>query len=216
MAGNVNTAPRALWRNVTRFKALKVEQRRTKTDANDLGDYPGLVNVTLKCVPGQTADPLQIVDTNDNVLFRVTTSGASIANGDSPAFGFGSMRCAHAKYDFALDGGAVSTITLATNAPIPANAIVMGGIINPTTAPVGATATLAFGTLAGSSATSLKAATAIASYTIDALMATVPVFTAATSFKMSAAGAITMTIATAALTAGVIEIFVFYVLANAA
>lgn len=127
--------------------------------------------------------------------------------------GNGFPRMSRAIYDFSVDGGAIGLITPAKNATIPDNAIIIGGIINPTTAPIGAGATIAFGTAAGSSASALKAATAIATYTLDSILPTVPVWTAASSFKMTAAGKITMTVATAALTAGVIEITLFYVLA---
>lgn len=135
----------------------------------------------------------------------------------SSAFGLGVPRIARAKYDFAVDGGAISTITLATNALIPANAIVFGGIINPTTALTsGGSATIGIGTTAGSSATSIKGQTAVATYSLDALIATVPVFTAASAFKMSAAGQITITIAAATLLTGVMEVSVVYFVAAAA
>jgi hypothetical protein len=119
---------------------------------------------------------------------------------------------AYAAYSFAADGGAISTITPSINSTIPANAIIVGVILNPTTALTsGGSATIAVGTSAGSSTTALKGATAVASYTLDAVMAGVPVFTAASAVKLSAAGSITITVATAALTAGVMEVFVFYV-----
>lgn len=123
---------------------------------------------------------------------------------------------AYARYDFSVDGGAVGEIIPATNTIIPANAIITGCVINSTTAVTsGGAATVGIGTHAGSSATSLLAQTGKASFTLDALIAGVPVpQTAATWVKMSAAGAINVTPAVAALTAGVIEIFVDYVLAK--
>lgn len=128
-----------------------------------------------------------------------------------------SMRVAYAMYNFAADGGAIATITPAVNSNIPANAVIVGAVINPTTAVTSlGSATVSIGTSAGSSTTSIVGATAKASLSLDALVAATPVFTAATSFKMTAAGSITFTVAVAALTAGVIEVFVFYVVpANA-
>lgn len=194
----------------SRFRgSLAVTLRGSGSGGNDplkVGDGAD-VGISIDMPTGQTANALQISKPQGTVIFAIGPDG-----GPAPAAGLGIMAVAHAIFNFAVDGGAISAITLASNALIPANAIVLGGIINPTTAPVGATATIAFGTSAGSSATSLKAATAIATYSIDALLATVPVFTAATAFKMSAAGYITMTVAVAPLTAGVIEIFVYYVL----
>lgn len=120
------------------------------------------------------------------------------------------IRLARATYDFSVDGGAVSTITPATNSVIPDKSIILGGIIDITTAfTSGGSATISCGTSAGSSATALKAATAVASWT--GLLAVVPVFTAATMVKMTAAGSITLTVAVAALTAGKAEVKLLYI-----
>lgn len=121
---------------------------------------------------------------------------------------------AKAVYNFAVDGGAVGAIIPALSDTIPAYAIVIGATINVPTAFVGATATISVGTHAGSSAASILAATAVASWTVDVILdylAGTGPFGAA-SFKMTAAGQINLTIAVAALTAGVAEIFVYYVL----
>jgi len=118
-----------------------------------------------------------------------------------------------ATYNFAVDGGAIGTITPAAQGTIPKNAIIVGGVINVITALVGSGATIALGTTAGSSATSLKAATAITSYT--GLVALVPVWTAASAFKMTAAGLLQLTVATAALTAGKFDIILDYLVGTA-
>ena len=121
---------------------------------------------------------------------------------------------AYAKYSFAVDGGAVSTITPVGTALIPDNAVLVGATINSTTAVTsGGSATVAIGTSAGSSTTSILGATGKASFTLDALLNGVPVF--ATPVKMTAAGSVTFTIGTAALTAGVIEVFIYYVIPQA-
>jgi hypothetical protein len=127
--------------------------------------------------------------------------------------GHGALQVAHALYDFSVDGGAISTIVPALTAQIPDNAIIVGGVVNPTTAPTGtAGATVAVGVTAGGTSTELLAATVIASLTLDALLAVVP--TLAAPVKQTASGNIEVTIAVHALTGGVIEIFVFYVTAN--
>jgi hypothetical protein len=124
--------------------------------------------------------------------------------------GTGALQVAHATYNFAVDGGgAPGLITPAANATIPINAIIIGGTINSTTAGAGASATVSVGTSAGSSATSLLAATAIGSFSTNAKLNSAA--TLAAPVKMSAAGSITITSAVAALTAGVFEIFVYYV-----
>ena len=131
----------------------------------------------------------------------------------SSDIGLGLLRVARAKYDFATDGGTVGTITPTLNVTIPNDAVIVGGTINSTTAAAGATATIAVGTSAGSSTTSLLAATAVGSFTTDAVLNSVATFAA--PVKMTASGSITVTIATADLTAGVIEITVLYFVAAA-
>jgi len=124
------------------------------------------------------------------------------------------IRYAKARYDNSVHGGAISTITLSDpygrNA-LPQGAIILGGTIDVITQLAGASATIAVGTTAGSSTTSIKGATAVASWTVGQL-AVVPVFTAATYVKLTAAGSITCTIATTALTAGVFEVHLEYFL----
>jgi len=113
----------------------------------------------------------------------------------------------HSIRSFAVDGGAVGSITPANTALIPKNTIIMGGIINVTTAVTSAgSATVAIGTTAGSSDHSIIAATAKATLSLAAILA---VDCTATPFKMSAAGSIAFKVATADLTAGVVEVFVF-------
>lgn len=145
-----------------------------------------------------------------------TDSGQS----NSPGTGYVSsdgLRMARARYDFAVDGGgAPGLITLAVSDIIPDNAVICGGFCNSiTAASTGSSPTIAIGTSAGSAANSLKAATASSTFSTDAIVALVPVWTAATAIKMTAAGTITITTATAALTAGVFDIVVFYYVATA-
>ena len=126
----------------------------------------------------------------------------------------GGIRVARAKYDFDVDAGAISTITPATNETIPDNAIIIGGTINSTTAVTSAgAATISVGTSAGSGTASLIGLTAVASYSIDATLNSVATFAA--PVKMTAAGSITLTVAVADLTAGVIEVNVMYFVALA-
>ena len=120
------------------------------------------------------------------------------------------VRVAHALYDFAVDGGA--SCTPANSDTIPANAVVFGGAIHSTVALAAAgAATLAVGTAAGSSGTSILTATGKATLGLDAVVAPT---CAATPFKMSAAGKINVTVATGPLTAGQVEIWVLYQLAT--
>jgi predicted RecA/RadA family phage recombinase len=120
------------------------------------------------------------------------------------------VRVAHALYDFTVDGGA--SCTPANSDTIPANAAVFGGVINSTVALAAAgAATFAVGTTAGSAGNSILTATGKATLGLDAVIAPSCV---ATPFKMSAAGKISVAIATGPLTAGQVEIWVLYFLAT--
>jgi hypothetical protein len=133
------------------------------------------------------------------------------------AVGLGTVRVAHMKYDFAVDGGVAGEIIPSGSPTLPSKAIIIGGIANVTTAllAAGGAANVSIGTHAGSAADSLKAATAKATYALNALLALTPVFTAASSFKMSASGQMSITVDTNNLTAGVMEVFVVYLVATA-
>jgi len=126
---------------------------------------------------------------------------------------YGSLQVAKASYNFAVDGGAVSTITPRLTTSLPAKAVIVGGTINSTTAFLSAgSATLSVGTSAGSSTTAILGTTAKATLSVNALINAVPTFAA--PVKLTAAGNITVTIATAAATAGVVEVTLFYFVGN--
>lgn len=122
------------------------------------------------------------------------------------------LRIAHFIYNFGADGGAVGAIVPANSDVIPVNALVAGWAINsPTAVTSGGAATIALGTSAGSSVGSLLAATGKAGFTADAVLTGAPGFV---PFKMSSAGQVQLTIAGAALTAGLIEGWVWYYVSN--
>lgn len=121
------------------------------------------------------------------------------------------VKTARGNYSFAADGGAVSTIALMGATNIPSGATITGGFIDITTALVGATATIA---VQVESAGDICAATAVASWTtgrknvLPAL--TSGSLTAGTVVRTTAARDISIVIATAALTAGVFSVVLFY------
>jgi len=176
-----------------------------------------IADMTLDVTAGLYAPGCLILNVGSGLLYRNlgTTAAPSwqVTSVASSVTGLGELGIARAKYSFAVDGGAISTITPVSNALLPDDAVIIGGTINSTTAAVGATATIAVGTSAGSSTTSLLGATAVASFSADARINSVATFAA--PVKLTAAGNITLTIATAALTAGVIEVTVLYYVAAA-
>jgi hypothetical protein len=128
--------------------------------------------------------------------------------------GLGVLGNAKMTYDFAVDGGAVSVITPTNSPTLPLGAIILGGTIDiTTTLTSGGAATIALGLGSGAQVASLKAATAVATWTAGQL-AMIPIFTAATYVKVAAATALTLSIAAAALTAGKFDVNVVYVQGN--
>lgn len=128
--------------------------------------------------------------------------------------GSAGLKEAAGEYSFAVDGGAVSTITLrgggSAGNGIPSGSVILGGYIEVDTAVTsGGAATISVGS---EGAADLLAAAAIsgAPWSTTGRKSVIPVFTGASSVKTTAARSITITIATAALTAGVFRVVVFY------
>jgi hypothetical protein len=170
-------------------------------DGSVIGTFTKAVDGTCDFTFAGSFTPTTIVASGG-----VTSAGYTALNTQT------GLRVAHCKYSFATDGGAQGLISPANSDTLPDNAILVGGTINSTTAVDSlGSATVAVGTSAGSSTTSIKAATAKATLSADAVLNAVPVF--ATPVKLTAAGTITFTIGTADLTQGVIEVWVYYVVA---
>lgn len=116
---------------------------------------------------------------------------------------------ARAKYDFGVDGGAVGTINLMPSAVLPSGALILSAFVNVTTVPTsGGAATIS---LNSEAAGDLQAAAAIsgAPWSTTGWKAVTKTFATA-PIKLTADRNIAMTIGTAALTAGVFEVIVFY------
>jgi hypothetical protein len=123
----------------------------------------------------------------------------------------GSTRWARVRYDFAVEGGLVSTIGLAGALIIPSGAVVMGGFLDIITPPTsGGGATIA---IQVEGANDLVAAAAIsgAPWSTTGRKSIIPAYTGATSVKTTAARDISAVIGTAALTAGVFDVYVAYI-----
>lgn len=140
---------------------------------------------------------------------------------DNTAAGTSYKFTCHARYSFAVDGGAVATIVPATNCTIPINAIITRALINNVVAPIGSTGNVSVGlTAGGAGAAALMAATARGSLTVGTIFEGIPVVGSASTsntslVKMSAAGQISVTVATNALTAGILDILVEWYLVQA-
>jgi hypothetical protein len=113
------------------------------------------------------------------------------------------------EYDFAVDGGAVSTITLRaiSGGPIPIGSIILSGVVEVITQLTsGGAETTA---LTAESAADILAATAVASMTVGN-KSIIPAGTGATAIKTTAERSPSMTIAVAALTAGKFRLRLLY------
>jgi len=144
-----------------------------------------------------------ILNHTSNVVSDIGSPVSTTAIFESLGITYARMR-----WDFSVDGGAVSTLTPADTTVIPAGSLVVFGNARVSTAGTsGGSATVAVGTSAGSSTTSILGATAVASLTLNAVIVGA---CNATPFRMSAAGSINVTIGTAAMTAGVLEVVIGY------
>jgi hypothetical protein len=146
---------------------------------------------------------------SDNAPVQSGTAGGALGGG------LGVVGNAKMTYVFGVDGGAISTITPTNSPTVPVGAIVLGGVIDiTTTLTSGGAATIALGFGSGAQVAALKAATAVASWTAGTTLVIIPIFTSATYFKLTAAARMTLTVAAAALTAGVMDVNIVYVQGN--
>jgi hypothetical protein len=120
------------------------------------------------------------------------------------------IKWSRGRYDFAVDGGAVGTITI-TAQKIPANAFVLGGLVEVDVVPTsGGSATIAVQVEAANDTVN-AAAISGAPWSTTGRKSVIPVFTGATTLKTTAARDISIVIGTAALTAGVFDVFLAYI-----
>lgn len=125
------------------------------------------------------------------------------------------MLIVRGKYDFAVDGGAQSTIAITGGTPIPSGAAIIGGFVKVTTALTsGGSATIA---VQVNAANDILTAVAVATWdTSPALKnilpaATTGALTDSTAVLTTAARNISIVIATADLTAGVFDVVLYVV-----
>lgn len=121
------------------------------------------------------------------------------------------VKAVRGRYDFSVDGGAIGAIAISATGAIPAGAYITHGYVEVDTAVTGGgSASLAIHV---ETADDIVAAAAVsgAPWSTTGLKSIVPVATGATTKKTTAARTITATVGTAALTAGVVDVVLFYV-----
>jgi hypothetical protein len=130
--------------------------------------------------------------------------------------GTGRLKEAAGEYDFAVDGGAISTITLrssggsSSGSSLPSGSVILGGYIEvDTVVTSGGAGTLGVNSEA---AGDLLAATVVsgAPWSSTGRKSIIPVFTGATTVKTTASRSLAVTVGAFALTAGKFRVVVFY------
>lgn len=150
----------------------------------------------------------------------LTAAQRTRLDGLTPVEGLGTMldrtkNVLKLSYDFAVQGGAVGSIPLydvsGKTVQLPNKAIITGGYIDIITAmaSAGNAGTIALGVNTG---VDLKAA--VDADTLAGIVALIPVGTAATAVKLTAARTPVAAIAVEALTAGKFNLFLEYVLSD--
>lgn len=126
--------------------------------------------------------------------------------------GAGDVHQFRARYDFGVDGGAVGTIVISDGQDkIPANAIILGGFVEVDTALTsGGSGTAAVQVEAANDIVN-AAAVSGAPWSTTGRKSVIPVFTGATTVKTTQARDISIVIGTAALTAGVFDVTLFWI-----
>jgi hypothetical protein len=209
---------------------IPADQSVTRPDhmmiSGDLGacnegetEYNLLSHVGKRCTSANTWAPIVAVASpiaNQVYLVNASSLPALGLIGDlnltsNTAVGLSAQRVCHATYNFAVDGGA-TPIVPAANCTIPINAVITNlGIQATTTVTAAGAATVAVGCTGGTACGSSALAAAAAKPAAGTFIQSTPVpQTATTWVKTTAATGLTLTIATGPLTAGVIEIYVFY------
>lgn len=121
------------------------------------------------------------------------------------------LKTYNGEYDFAVDGGAISTITLRSNdGPIPSGSVIMGGYLEIDTGFT--TGTAAVAGLQVEAANDIVSSTIVsgAPYSTTGRKSIIPVFTGATTVKTTAARSPAMVVATGTITAGKGRLVLFY------
>lgn len=152
-------------------------------------------------------DSLEVMKKDRSVGFTVDGSGLRLTAADA-----GVMRTHRVEYDFAVQGGAIGTISLGV--ALPAKAIILDGLVDVITQFTTAGADAGTIALGAESNVDLKAAIAVSDGTNPydpGMKAIIPIGTAATAVKTTVARQLKLTIAGQAVTAGKLVLFVHYI-----
>jgi len=121
-----------------------------------------------------------------------------------------SLKTWKGSYDFAIDGGVVGTIPLRSDdGQMPVGSVVEGGYVDVITPLTGVGASVAI-QAEGAGDTIAAAAISGAPWSTAGRKSVVPAFTGATTLKTTAARVPSVVVSAAALTAGKLDVVLFY------
>jgi hypothetical protein len=120
------------------------------------------------------------------------------------------LKVVRGRWDFAVDGGAVSTIAI-TQEKLPDTAVILGGFVEVDTAVTGAANAEAAVKVEGAGDIVASAVVTGAPWSTTGRKSVIPAFTGATTVKTTVRRDISIVIAVAALTAGAFDVVLFYV-----
>lgn len=141
-------------------------------------------------------------------------NGTVVADSGLPGVGgaVGDTLWARGHYDFAVQGGAIGSISLLGAAGlIPAKSMIIGGFMRVTTPLTSAGAATAAVSVEGAGDMVAAAAVSGAPWSSTGTKAIIPVYTAATMVLTTVARDIALVVAAFALTAGVCDVYLAYV-----
>lgn len=126
--------------------------------------------------------------------------------------GINAERCrvVRATYDFAVNGGAVSTIALLGSTDIPSGATILGGWLEVNTILASSGSPTVAVQVEGANDIITATAFGSAPWSSTGRKSVIPVFTGATTVRTTAARDISVVIATAALTGGKFDVVLVY------
>lgn len=152
---------------------------------------------------------LESVDTAEITALAVTA--AKLAQPTAQGVTGVAFQVCRAIYSFVADGGVVGTIALLGATSIPNNAVIFGGYINVDTALTSVGAATAALQVNAADDIVLAALVSGAPWSTTGRKNIIPAFTGATSVITTAARDVSLVIGTANLTAGILDIYLFYV-----
>jgi len=121
------------------------------------------------------------------------------------------VHAARGRWDFSVDGGAVGDIDMTSTTQIPQGAVIVGGFVEVVTAATsGGSGTLAI-KVEGAGDIVAAAAVSGAPWSTTGFKDVIPDSTGSTAVQTTAARKIVATVATAALTAGKVDVVLLYV-----